>query len=379
MTRIDRYILVLFLRTVAVCFCSLAGIFIVFHAFTSMDELAAQGHREGGLIRVMMRIYGPYMLLLFDWTGSIIAMMALLFTVGWLRRTGELTATLSVGISHGRILRPMILASLALVCVQCFNREWLLPQHRDALSMKAKEFGEDSAQPVLPSYDRTSGILFEGVSLIAKQHLIYQPNLRIYGEFAGFGDLLLADSAQWTEADANHASGYLLTNVKRPEKIDQLRSVGTAERLILMTSADQPWLSSRQCFVATTIHSDLLQTNQSAKRIASIPELIDQVQNPAVHSAASVHVLLHERILRPPLDFALVLLGLPLVINRSGRNMFVMIGYAIGTVLAFFLIKTVAGAMGGSGYLISPSTAAWIPIVILGPIAYMRLREIETI
>ncbi len=351
----------------------------MFHAFTGMDELAAQGQREGSLVRVMMRIYGPYMLLLFDWTGAIIVMMALLFTVGWLRRTGELTATLSVGVSHGRILRPMILASLVLIGIQCINREWLLPRHRDALSMKLKEIGDDVSQPVLPSYDRTSGILFEGASLVANQQLVNRPNLRVYGDFPGFGDLLLADSAQWLEADANHPSGYLLRNVKRPEKVDQIRSIGTDERLILMTSADQPWLQPRECFVATTIHPDLLQTNQSAKRIASIPELISQVRNPAVHSAASVHVLLHERLLRPPLDFVLVLLGLPLVINRGGRNLFVMIGAAIGTVLLFFLIKTVAGAMGGSGYLITPTTAAWIPLLLLGPVAYMRLREIETI
>ena len=94
MTKIDRYILILFLRTVLVCFCSIAGIFIVFHAFTSLDDLVRQGRTDGGLVRVMLRYYGPYMLLLFDWTGAIIVLMSLLFTIGWLRRTGELTATL---------------------------------------------------------------------------------------------------------------------------------------------------------------------------------------------------------------------------------------------------------------------------------------------
>jgi lipopolysaccharide export system permease protein len=245
--------------------------------------------------------------------------------------------------------------------------------------MKAKDFGGDSEQPVLPNYDRTSGILFEGAALKAQLRQIRQPNFRVYGDFAGFGDLLLAEYADWLPADENHRSGYLLRGVTRPESIDQIRSAGTQERLILMTSADQPWLKSGECFVATTIHSDLLQTNQSAKRIASVSEMISQVQNPAVHSAASLKVLLHERILRPPLDFVLVLLGLPLVINRGGRNLFVMIAAAIGTVLVFFLLKTITGAMGGSGYLISPSTAAWIPLLILGPIGYARLREIETV
>ena len=98
MTQIDRYILVFFLRTSLICFCSIAGIFIVFHAFTSLDDLVRQGQVEDGLVRVMMRYYGPYLLLLFDWTGAIIVLMALLFTVGWIRRAGELTAILSAGI-----------------------------------------------------------------------------------------------------------------------------------------------------------------------------------------------------------------------------------------------------------------------------------------
>ena len=138
-TKIDRYILYLFLRTVLVCFCSIAGIFIVFHAFTSMDDLVKQGQIEDGLVPVMFRYYGPYMLMLFDWTGAIIALMAFLFTVGWLRRIGELTAILSSGISHGRLFRPMIIASSLIVLVQLANREFVLPHYRDALSMKPKE------------------------------------------------------------------------------------------------------------------------------------------------------------------------------------------------------------------------------------------------
>ena len=125
MTRIDRYMLYLFLRTVFVCFCSIAGIFVVFHAFASMDDLVKQGEVEGGLFKVMVRYYGPYMLLLFDWTGTIIALMALLFTVGWVRRIGELTAVLSTGVSHGRIFRPMLIAAcLLLVVPRRFYHRW---------------------------------------------------------------------------------------------------------------------------------------------------------------------------------------------------------------------------------------------------------------
>ena len=70
---------------------------MVFHAFSHMEDLLRQGQQQGSLVTVFIRCYGPYMLLLFDMTGAIITLMAFLFTVGWLRRTGELTAILSAG------------------------------------------------------------------------------------------------------------------------------------------------------------------------------------------------------------------------------------------------------------------------------------------
>ncbi len=379
MTKIDRYILFLFLRTVLVCFSSIAGIFIVFHAFTSMDELVKQGQTEGGLVRVMLRYYGPYMLLLFDWTGAIIALMAFLFTVGWIRRIGELTAVLSAGISHGRLFRPMIVASLLVVLVQLVNREFILPHYRDALNMKSKSIAGETEQPILAQYDKANRILIDGTSLLPQTKLIREPSFRLDGTYPGFDEVMVAKSAQWLDADGQRPAGYLLSEVQLPENIDSLASVGFRQRPILMTAHDQPWLQPRQCFFATTVHTGLLQTNQTATRLASVVELVDRVRNPAVHSSTGLHVLLHERIIRPPLDFTLILLGLPMVVNRRGRNIFMMIAACMLTVLVFFGLKTLCGAMGGSGYLLSPTMAAWIPLLALGPFAYVRLRDVQLI
>ncbi len=344
-----------------------------------MDDLVRQGQTEGGLVRVMTRFYGPYMLLLFDWTAAIIALMSLLFTVGWLRRSGELTATLAAGVSHGRILRPMVIASLAIIVLQLANREFLLPGFRDALTLKGKDISGESEQPILAKYDKASRILVDGTSLLTHEQTIRQPNFRLDGDYPGYGDLLMAESARWVEATTDHPSGYLLERVRMPENIDRLPSISTKDRPILMTSHDQIWLGANQCFFATTIDTSLLQTNQSATRYASVAELTGYVTNPSVYSSMGLHVLLHERIIRAPLDFALVMLGLPLVVNRRGRNLFVLIGIAMFTVLMFFAVKTLAGALGGSGYLLTPAMAAWVPLIVFGPLAYARLREVQTV
>ena len=379
MTQIDRYILVLFLRTVFVCFCSLAGIFVVFHAFTNMNSLTSQAQAQGGLLIVALKFYGPYMLMLFDMTGAIITLMAFLFTAGWLRRSGELTATLAAGVSHGRIMRPMIIAAVAIILVQLANRELLVPRYRDVLTSKPSQMSRDAQQPVLPVYDNINAILLEGKTLKPHQKEINRPNFRLDGDYGKYGDILIADTATWMEAEGQRPSGYLLNRVSRPKQIDTLPSLGANGRPVLMTSADQDWLSAGQCFVATTVNTNLLQTSDAATRLSSVKELASRVRNPAVHSSAALKVLLHERIVRVPLDIVLILLGLPLVVNQHGRGLFALIGIAIGTVLFFFALKTVAGTMGGNGYLVTPPIAAWIPLIVLGPIAYIRYRDVQTV
>lgn len=378
-TKIDRYILVLFLRTTLICFCSIAGIFVVFHAFTSMDDLLRQGQQQGGLLVVMLRYYGPYMLLLFDMTGAIITLMAFLFTVGWLRRTGELTAILSAGISHGRILRPMVYASLVIILVQLANRELVLPHYRNALSGKAKDISGEREERITPQMDYMNRVFLDGAGLIATQRLIREPRFRLDGNYTGFGELLMASTAQWREADENHGTGYLLEGVELPESIDAIPSLGLEDRMILLTRNDCPWLEPGQCFFTTAVRTDFLQTHANAKTRASLAELISRVRNPAVHNALDLQVLLHERMVRVPLDFGLILLGLPIVINRHGRNLFVMIGVAMFTVLAFFIVKTLGNALGSNGLWFSPSMAAWLPLIVVGPIAYVRYRDAQLV
>ncbi|MCA9135516.1 MAG: LptF/LptG family permease [Planctomycetales bacterium] len=380
MTQIDRYILGLFLRTFLVCYVSVSGIFVVFHAFTNMTELAELADATGeGISAVMLRFYGPYMLLLFDLTGAIIALMALLFVVGWLRRTGELTSTLAAGVSHGRIFRAMIFAALAIIMAQFASREFVLPGMRDALSMKSKDLTGNEPQPILPSYDKIRGILLEGKSIRPRSKEIIAPSFRLDGDYAGFDGSIEALSAQWMPANDQHAEGYLMQGVHTPPAIDYIPSVEAFDEPVLMTAHDYSWIASGECFVSTPINAEILQTDQSSTRLCSSLSLFHRLRNPAVHNSMATRMLLHERLMRVPLDFSLFLLGLPLVVNRRGRNLFMMIGAAIGVVAIFFALKMAGSAMGSSGYVLSPALAAWMPMLVLGPIAYMRLREVETI
>ena len=374
MTKIDRYILVLFLRTAFICFCSIAGIFIVFHAFGNMDKLSEQSHAEGSLLRAVMRMYGPYMLMLFDWTGTLIALMAFMFTMSWLRRTGELTSTLAVGISHGRLIRPMIFASLFIVSVQLVNRELILPQYRDRVSLSSKVTAQRNDLSVKACYDKINRVLIDGSLLDIDAKRIEKPRFQIDGDYSDFGDLLVADSAQWVDASERLPSGYLIDGVTEPDHVETFASIFTQGRPVLLTSYDQSWLRPGQAYFVTSVSIDFLRTGQPTTGRATIPELISKIRNSAVYTSRGTQVLLHQRIVRMPLDFALVLMVVPLVINRKNYGLFGLVGGTMLTVLGFFLIRMAAGSLGSTGYLESPALAAWIPLLLIGPLAYVRYR-----
>ncbi len=377
MTQIDRYILVLFARTMLICFLSLGGVFVVFHAFNNLDELSKMMSDGRSAPVVLLGFYGPYMLMLFDWTASIIALMAMLFTVSWLRRSGELTALLAAGVKHGRILRPMLMLVAIVIVVQAISREWVIPPYREVLTSKPDEIREAKTQPMLPAYDKSSGILIEGDGLQPRDSQILQPSFRLYAAYPGFGDLIEGRTATWRDAADGVPSGYVVTGVSRPAEIDTLAKGTILDRPVLFTRRDLPWLQSGECFVATTLDIEVLLDNPRSTRMAGMPELIRRIRNASVHSSKDLHTLLHERMLRAPLDFCLVLMGLPLVVNRGDKRLFSMIAQALGVVLLFFGIKTLAAAMAGGGYFLSPAMAAWIPLLVLGPIAYVRYLDAQ--
>jgi len=378
-TRIDRYVLTLYLRTLLICFFSLGGIFVVFHAFSNLEALSEHAEVKGGFVTAMFDYYGPYLLVIFDSTSPILALMSLLFTIGWLRQSGELTSILAVGVRHGRILRPMLIAAALIILLGLLNRELLLPHFRNKLGNKPAVIASETERPLQPCFDRQAGVLVEGKAVITGRRELVSPAFRLFADYPGFGNQLAADQALWRAANEQHPAGFMLYNVNRPQAIDTLPSAGLDGRTVLYTAAEHPWVESGQCFVATSVDITLLEARGSSKKYAPMPDLIRRVRNPAVHTSTKIRVDLHGRLLRPLLDFTLVLLGLPLAVSRADKNLFVLVGHAVVLVGMFFGIRTLATTLGGSGYYLSPAMAAWIPILIMTPLAYSRYRGVQKV
>jgi lipopolysaccharide export system permease protein len=140
-------------------------------------------------------------------------------------------------------------------------------------------------------------------------------------------------------------------------------------RPILMTYHDNPtWLKPNEAYVVSDVTIDELMGGQMLRRFASTGELIWALKNRSIFFSPDVRVMIHSRIVQPVLDITLLFLGLPLVVARDNRNVFVAIGMCMGLVALFFIVS-IACQQLGSNMLISPSMAAWAPLMIFVPAA----------
>ena len=184
---IDRYLLRQFLQTFLICFLSLTGLYIVFDAFTNLEEFVRCGAKCGGVIPFMARHYAFQALGFFDRTGGLLALVSAMFTVSWIQRHNEMTALMAAGIARIRVLLPIIFAAVTISLLAAANRELLIPRFRHELCRRPQDLIGDLPQSLEPRYD-DHDVLLSGKNTYADRKRIEEPEfalpplLRDYGK-----------------------------------------------------------------------------------------------------------------------------------------------------------------------------------------------------
>ncbi len=375
MTVIDRYLVQIYLKVLLVSFASLVGLFVVIDGFNNLDEFLSYGNsRVLETIQVMGAYYAPRALQLFDKISGLLAMLAATFVLTSIARTNELTALMAAGIGPARVIRPLLGASIFVALLAAANREVGLPKVRDALSKNAQDWLGDAARKCTPKYDR-SDILISGQSTFANQKRLASPLFRLPQELVAWGRQIEAENAFYLAEEGDRPAGYLLRGVKQPANLGQLASRGLADELVLFSPSDMPWLKPDECFVASTVTFEQLSIGSAWRQNLSSVELASGLRGQTIEPGPDVYLTLHSRFVRPLLDMSLVLLGIPLVLRRETRNIFMAAVMGLGLVVALWAVMLTSDALGRN-YLISAVLAAWLPLLVFGPLAYAASRPL---
>ena len=370
---IDRYIARAQIHAFVVVFVSLAGLYFVFDAFTNMEEFLSHAAETGGLARVLASYYGCRLVWFFDATSPVISLASAMFALSWLERHNELTALLAAGTTRWRIARSVLVFSAVVALIAATNRELVLPRIRQAFARNAQDLKGEFAAPVEPRYDNRTEILFRGRGAQAAATRIDQPSLLMPPQLGSYGPQITAAEAFWKPADGDRPAGYLLRGVREPADIDGLPALECGSTPVVLSRSAAPWLESRECFVVSDVTFEQLIGSTNWSQYSSTLDLLRAIRNPSLGVAAEIPLRVHARFVAPALDMALVLLGIPLVLGPSRRGVFVAVGLCVGMTVIFFL--TVLGSHAlVTGDALSPSIGAWMPLLVLAPLAAWRAQ-----
>jgi lipopolysaccharide export system permease protein len=374
MTRIDRYLLIIYFRVLTICFLSISGLLIIVHVFNNLTEFMEYGEQQNGMVPVLIEYYGPYTLTIFERLSGLLALMALLFAITWIYRTNELTALLAAGVTKRRVMRPLMIASACVIGAACISRECWIPLYQDRLDRNPQDLKGDLPRPVRPTPDWQLSVHFQGRHLLPQKRELVDPMVRVHpGPLANLGRQILAATALALPADATHPAGYLLKAVHVPRDIDQVASIRDPDgKPLMLTRSDSAWLNPGECFLVSQVEFDTLRGGSTWKQYASTRELITHLRNGDAPSVDDLRVQIHSRFVRPAIDWTVLLLGIPIVLTRPDRHMFWVAGVCIIMVGGFTGVVMALNAAGSNGYLLSPVVASWLPLLLVLPWSYQK-------
>jgi lipopolysaccharide export system permease protein len=397
---IDRYLLRQFIQTFLICFLSLIGLFIVFDLCTNLETFLDCGKKSGSTVQFIVQYYSYKTILFFDQFSGMLAMIAAMFTVSWIQRHQEMTALMAAGVSRVRVLMPIIIAVGVVSLLSAANREILVARYRHELLRRPQDPMGERPQSLEPRYDGRTNVLLDGQCSLAGTQQIQEPCFRMpRSSLSEYGNELTAENAfylspagnyhgkSWHDAQIawkdtpntpfdftaidkdDHPGGYLLDAVRQPTDLNSRPSKCLDAQPVLITPHDVPtWLKPNQCFLASDVDFDHLTGGKSLKQLSSTLQMIKDLRNPSLDFGAAVCVAIHARLLQPFLDMTLLFLGLPLIVTRESRNVFIAMAICMMVTVAFMLIEDGARSLGDVFWL-TPSLAAWLPLMIFAPLA----------
>jgi lipopolysaccharide export system permease protein len=375
-TIIDRYMLRQFVQVLAICFLSMAGLYIVIDAFNHLDHFVDYADAHGGLLPTMATFYAYRSLAFFDWMSGMLALVAAMFTVTWIQRHQELTALMAAGIPRLRVLRPVLIAAVCVSFIAVANRELVIPQTRQQLATDSKNLGGQQEADMQSRFDSQSDILLGGDKIVFATKKILRPNFVLPVGLDQFGRQLTAAEASYLPAREGMESGYLLKDVSAPKVLLTESSLVLNGRPVVITPKDATWLAKNELFVVSGVSFEFLSSGSTWRDYASTRELIHELRSPSTDLGADVRYAIHSRFMQPFLDTTLLFLGLPLVVSRGNRNPYFAIGLCVGIVALFMVVKLGCQSMCVTGWL-QPPLAAWLPLMIFAPLAVILSNSLR--
>jgi lipopolysaccharide export system permease protein len=367
---LDRMLIYNYIKSYIVCLVSLMGLFIVVDLFTNLDDFTHQHRPMQESFKHILLYYGNLSPRIFDRLCEAIVLLAAMFTVAMMQRNNELLPLLSAGVSTRRVVVPVLLSACAMLGTSSANQELVLPNIDAFLVEHRSDYEGDKKIDVKAVLD-SNHIRISGFEADKKNQTVSKfcctipPTL---GLDAWVG--LQAEMAQYVprEDGVKHSGGWLLMhatpadldrNWPRPDVVEPIPD--HEGRYFLYTDIDfQSVIRSKNWFVYMTTW-----------------QLLSEMDRPGNPQQAALAVVFHQRLTRPILGMTLVIMGLGVILRDQTRNIFISAGMCLVLCALFFAACLTCTYLGNNEHL-APALAAWLPVLVFGPLAFVMFDAVHT-
>jgi lipopolysaccharide export system permease protein len=365
MKLIDRQLVASYVKSYVVCLVSLLGLYIVIDLFTNIDDFAGKHSGLAPILKHIGTYYGYRIPRIFDQMCEMLALLAAMFTVAWMQRSNELLPLLSAGVSTRRVVRPVIFAACGVLAVGSLNQELLIPRLARALLADRDDPMGDKEIGVRGAYE-PNGILVEGRTALRKNHLVKEFSCVIPERVAGNITQITADEAYYLPPGSTpRGGGWLLIGAK-PAELE-----GANFPCLEMIDPGKYFLATEQ------VDFEAVTRARSWFVLASTRRIREELSKPDSTRLAAIAVLFHMRLTRPILGILLVVMGLSVILRDQNRNLFISAGLCLVLCAVFFAACFACKQFGDNEY-VSPSLAAWLPVLMFGPLAFVLFDAVHT-
>lgn len=364
---IDRQLVLGYLWAYVICLFSLLSLYIVVDLFTNLDEFTNNHDGFSHSMKHIATYYGVKLTHIFDRLSEAIALLAAMFTIAWMQHSNELIPLLSAGVSTRRVVLPILGAATAMIALSVVNQEMVLPRFAAMLTADKDDPYKDKEIPV-PGAFESNGIHVEG-------RVGYRQSQRVAEFFVYVPEGIARNPLHLHAAEALYikpepgvprTGGWLMTGTEPAEldgweRTDLLEMIDPGKYFLTVREAD----------------FDTITRNSKWFQFASTWNLYQELQKPDSSRLASMAVLFHTRLTRPILALILVVMGLSVLLRDQNRNVFISAGMCLLLCGLFFGAFFTCKSLGENDFL-SPTLAAWLPVIVFGPLSVVMFDSVHT-
>lgn len=363
---LDRMLFLSFIRAFFICLTSTLSLYIVVDMFTHLDDFNHDADGFLDIIRNILNYYGYQILLYYDRLCEAIALLAAMFTVAWLQRNNELLPILSAGVSTHRVLRPIILGAGCVLGLGIANQELVIPRIADTLMTERDDPTGAKERWVHGAYDPT-GVHIEGMTAYPKELMIKNFYATLPETHTSAMMHLSAAQARYIPSSNDPLSGGWMLTETTPAELDP----DNRPEMLISLHSGKYFLKTREVdFKAVT-------RNPKWFNFASTEHLYKLLNKPDSPRQGQIAVMFHMKISRPIVGLLLVVMGLSIILRDQTRHVFISAGLCLAMCAVFYGVVFACKFMGDADF-VSPALAAWVPVLMFGPIAIALYDAIHT-